>query len=620
MLQSFAELSQPQLGGPRLARLRAAIASAGLSGFLVPRADAHQGEYVADCDARLTWLTGFTGSAGFAAILPEIAGVFVDGRYRVQVRAQVDGSAFTPVDWPATGLADWLKSHAPTGATVGFDPWLHTVGEVERLRKDLTGSGVTLVEHENLVDAIWEDRPGRPTAPAFAHPLALAGRRAARKRAEAAETLREAGETAAVLTLPDSIAWLLNIRGGDLPRMPVLQAFALLHADGGVDLFTDPGKTEAIVDHLGPEVRVAARDDFAPALRRLAGRVRIDRTSAPMAVKLALTEAGAGTSFARDPCVLPKACKTQAEIAGASAAHLRDGTAMVEFLAWFDSACAAGKTLTEIALVRRLESCRAATGRLRDIAFDTIAGSGPNAAIVHYRVTEATDRRLGPGELVLIDSGGQYADGTTDITRTVPTGPVPEDQRHAYTRVLKGLIAISRARFPDGVAGRDLDALARAALWRAGQDYDHGTGHGVGSYLSVHEGPQRLARSSTEPLLPGMILSNEPGYYRDGGFGIRLENLVLVEQAAPIAGGDDRPMRSFRTLTQVPFDRRLIEAAMLDLEERAWLDHYHDGVNRRLSPLLSPAARDWLAAATQPITPGAADGVVAAAPAPAPTR
>ncbi|PWR01741.1 X-Pro aminopeptidase [Meridianimarinicoccus roseus] len=607
MFQTFDAPTRPDAGPPRLAALRAEMARVGVNGFLVPRADAHQGEYVADCDARLAWLTGFTGSAGFCAVLPDRAGLFVDGRYRVQARAQTDALAFDIVPWPDTRLAAWLREAASDDAVIAFDPWLHTVTEIEGLRKDLAGSGITLLEQANLVDAVWPDRPAPPVAAARAQPDALAGRAASAKRADLAAALSEAGHDAAVLTQPDSIAWLLNIRGGDIPRIPIVQAFALLHADGRVDLFTDPAKLNGLAAHLGPEVTVQPAAAFSPALRAQTGTVRLDRDSAPLAVQMDLAQGTATPVAGRDPCLLPKACKTAAELAGADAAHLRDGAAMVEFLCWLDRRTAnlPDETLTEIDCVRALEGFRAATGCLRDIAFDTIAGTGPHGAIVHYRVTEGTNRAVAPGDLLLIDSGGQYDDGTTDITRTIAVGDVGSEARAAFTRVLKGMIAVSRARFPDGVAGRDLDALARFPLWLAGQDYDHGTGHGVGSFLSVHEGPQRISRAGAEPLRPGMIVSNEPGYYREDAFGIRIENLVAVEPAPALPGGDPaRKMLCLRTLTHVPIDRRALDVGTLDSAETAWLDAYHAETRRRLEGLVSPAARDWLVAATAPLGTG----------------
>lgn len=599
MFQDFTSRSTPAHGPARLALLRQAIRDAGLTGFLIPRADAHQGEYVADCDARLSWLTGFTGSAGFCLVLPDIAGVFIDGRYRVQVKSEVDLTAFTPVPWPEVKAGPWLLEHLPAGGRIGFDPWLHSRKEVEDLRRALEGSGIALVETANLIDAIRADRPAPPMQPARVHPLDFAGESSAEKRGRLATALGKQGAAAAVLTLPDSIAWVLNIRGADIPRNPVVQAFAVLQANGHLTLFAEAAKfSPEVRAHLGNEVTLRPVPAFAAALRGLKGPVLVDPGSAPHQVGRELEEAGTEVIWAEDPCILPKARKTPAEVAGMRAAHLRDGAALVEFLAWLEAEAPKGK-LTEIDVVERLEQHRRATGQLLDISFDTICGAGPNGAIVHYRVTEATNRRVSPGELLLIDSGAQYPDGTTDITRTLAVGPVPEGAVEAFTRVLQGMIAISRARFPRGLAGRDLDALARVALWSAGMDYDHGTGHGVGAALCVHEGPARISRISDVPLAPGMILSNEPGHYREGQWGIRIENLIRVEEAPKI--GDGRDHLCFETLTWVPIDRRLIVAEMLSQPERAWLDAYHAGVLDRIGPLVGPAARAWLSTACAPL-------------------
>ena len=597
MFQSFEETSNPAEGPARLARLRAAIADAGLDGFLVPRADAFQGEYVAPRDARLAWLTGFTGSAGFCAALLERAGVFVDGRYRVQVRAQVDGAVFEPVDWPEVKLADWLRTALPGGGRVGFDPWLHTLAEIEALRAALEGSGVEMVASDNLVDAIWDDQPGRPMGTVVDYPVELAGESAADKRARLAAGLREAGQKAAVITLPDSICWLLNIRGADIERNPVVQAFALLHDDGRVALFSDPGKFSGV--DLGAAVSLRPFEEFEAALTALQGPVRLDKASVPLAVADLLGGAGVEVVRAQDPCVLPKARKNEVEISGTQQAHLRDAAAMVAFLCWLDGALAG--EVDEITIVRRLEEFRRDTNALRDISFETICGSGPHGALPHYRVSESSNRVVREGELIVIDSGGQYFDGTTDITRTVVKGAAGAGERAAFTRVLQGMIAISRLRWPRGLAGRDLDALARYPLWLAGQDYDHGTGHGVGVYLCVHEGPQRLSRLSEVPLEEGMILSNEPGYYREGAFGIRTENLVVVRAAPPLEGADARDMLAFETLTWVPIDRRLIEPAMLSPAERDWLNAYHAEVAERIGPRVGGEAAVWLQRACAPI-------------------
>ncbi|MCC5958611.1 MAG: aminopeptidase P family protein [Rhodobacteraceae bacterium] len=603
MFQSYTATTRPEDGPPRLRALRSALQNQGVDGFIIPRADAHQGEYVAPCDERLAWLTGFTGSAGFCIVLPDRAGLFVDGRYRVQARLQC-APDFTPVNWPETKPAVWLQDALPAGGIVGFDSWLHTPDEIDALEQGLKGSGISLQRMENQIDALWADRPARPAAPARAYPEDLAGADASAKRQRLGATLCDADQRATILTQPDSICWLLNIRGGDLPRLPVMQGFAIVHDDGRVDLFAPPEKLDGV--DLGSGVQLRPFEAFEPALRTLSGPVRLDKGSVPLRVLDILRDNNVPTSFMQDPCLLPKACKTQAELAGARAAHLRDGAAMVEFLCWLDAQAAKlvasrDHVLTEIDIARHLESCRHDTGALQDLSFDTIAGSGPNGAIVHYRVTEDSNRRLIPGDLMLVDSGGQYLDGTTDITRTIAIGPVGQLEAECFTRVLQGMIAISRARFPRGVAGGHLDALARYPLWLAGLDYDHGTGHGVGAFLSVHEGPQRLSRISQVPLAEGMILSNEPGYYREGAFGIRIENLVSVRMDPAPAGGDARDWLGFETLTLAPIDTRLVMTDMLSTDERAWLNHYHERVVTLLSPLLREHARSWLAAACSPV-------------------
>ncbi|WP_103173475.1 aminopeptidase P family protein [Paracoccus sp. SY] len=581
----------------RLAQLRARLAADGLDGFIVPRADAHQGEYVADADARLAWLTGFTGSAGFAIVTADRAGVFIDGRYRVQVKAQVDPHHFTPVPWPETKPSDWLRAALPAGGRLGFDPWLHTRQEIETLEKALADSGIGLiaVDH-NPLDASWTDRPAPPVGRARAHDDAVAGETAAEKRARLAAQLREDGQAAALLTLPDSISWLLNIRGSDVPKNPIVQSFAVLSDDGHLALFADPAKfDDALRAHLGNQVAILHPEGLSPALLDLEGPVRIDPASAPEAAFRLLESANTQVARASDPAVLPKARKNAAELDGMRAAHLRDGVAMVRLLAWLDTQEPAD--LTEIAVVEKLETLRRDAG-ITDISFDTICGAGPNAALPHYRVTRATNRRLAAGEVLLIDSGGQYPDGTTDITRTLPLGDPLPDVVAPYTAVLRGMIAISRARFPQGVAGAHIDALARQYLWSQGQDYDHGTGHGVGAALCVHEGPVRISRVSTLPLEEGMILSNEPGYYREGAFGIRIENLIVVTPAEAEPG---RTMLGFETLTLCPIDTRLIDLAALSRDEIAWLDAYHAQVRDALSPHLDTQDRAWLDRATRPL-------------------
>jgi Xaa-Pro aminopeptidase len=525
--------------------------------------------------------------------LADKAGVFVDGRYRVQVRAQV-ADVYTPVDWPEVSLGTWIAEHAPSGGVVGFDPWLHTVAQMRELRS--SARDVTLRATTNLVDRIWEDQPPAPVTAAFVQPVELAGATHGDKITRLSKTLGTA--TCAVLTLPDSICWLLNIRGDDLPRTPFVHGFAILHASGEVTFFVNPDKLMNIRDHLGPHVRIEPVEAFLQVLAALDGPVQIDPASCPVIVADVLREAGTQIIEAQDPCALPKACKSEAELDGARAAHLRDGAAMARFLSWLDQQPAG--SLTEIDVVTELEAQRAATNALRDISFDTISGAGPNGAIVHYRVTEKTNRPVNEG-LLLVDSGGQYVDGTTDVTRTIAIGPVGGEEQRAFTLVLKGMIAISKLRWPKGLAGRDMDALARVALWEQGLDYGHGTGHGVGSYLSVHEGPQRLARTGTVPFMPGMILSNEPGFYKEGAFGIRIENLIIVEEAPALPDQTVPEMFRFETLTYVPIDTRLVDVELLTDVERAWLNAYHAQVLERIGPLVEGKVSTWLTQACAPI-------------------
>lgn len=586
----------------RLSRLRVAMAASAVDGFLIPRADAHQGEYVPPRDERLAYLTGFTGSAGAAVVLARRAALFVDGRYTIQAADQTDSTLFEITPIHETPPSKWLAEAASEGAQIGYDPWLHGRTEIDKLTEALAAKGAALVPLAiNLIDETWPDQPSPPTAPIRVHPTALAGQSSADKRADIASTLAAADEAAAVLSLPDSIAWLLNIRGGDIARNPVPLVFAILHNDARVTLFADRAQIDdKVAAHLGPAVERQGRDEVLEALKWFAGRrVRLDRATCPLAIAQALDDAGAEISWGTDPCIMPKAQKNDAEIAGSRAAHIRDGAAMARFLHWFDNRAPKGG-LREIEIVQRLEEERRATNQLLDISFDTIAGAGAHGAIVHYRVTEATDRALEPGELMLVDSGGQYQDGTTDITRTMWTGEPPEGAKRAYTLVLKGMIALSTARFPIGTTGRDLDVLARAALWRAGADYDHGTGHGVGSYLCVHEGPARIARAGSIALEPGMILSNEPGYYSKGAFGIRIENLIVVTEAAVPEGGD-RKMLGFETLTFAPIDTRLIDRTIMNDDEVSWLNAYHGEVLAKIGPSLSGEDLNWLTSACAPI-------------------
>jgi Xaa-Pro aminopeptidase len=589
----------------RLERLRAELKRRGLAGFIVPRTDEHQGEYVPKRAQRLAWLTGFTGSAGAAIVLADRAAIFVDGRYTLQVRAQVDTGLYAPHHLTEEPPDRWLQAQARAGERIGYDPWLHTIDGVGRLRQACARAGAELVAlPDNPIDAIWASRPPPPLAPVRAHDLAYAGTSAADKRHAIGAALKADGADVVVLNAPDSIAWLLNIRGGDVPRTPFALSFALLDAEGAVDLFIDRRKLlPGLIDHLGNGVAVRAPDELGSALDQLGAqgkRVRVDPAAAPSWIFDRLEQAKAAIVRAEDPVQLPKACKNAVELAGTRAAHLRDGAALTRFLAWLAREAPKGH-LTEIDAGERLAATRAENAELRDLSFDSITGAGPNGAIVHYRATPETNRAIRPGELFLVDSGGQYPDGTTDVTRTVAIGAPGAEERDRFTRVLKGHIAIATARFPKGTSGSQLDTLARLPLWQAGLDYDHGTGHGVGSYLSVHEGPHRISKlPNTVALRPGMIVSNEPGYYKTGAYGIRIENLVTVVEL-PEAPGAERPMLGFETLTLAPIDRALVEPGLLTSDEIAWLDAYHARVRRELGPSLQGDARAWLDEATQPL-------------------
>ena len=574
--------------------LRAELRRRGLDGFLVPRADEHQGEYVPPSAARLAWLTGFTGSAGLAVLLLEKGAVFSDGRYTLQMPEQVDTEIFECRHIGEEPPAEWIAANLPPKGALGYDPWLHVESEVRRFEEAARKAGGRLVAcGDNPLDAVWRSRPAPPAAPIVAHGIAYAGRSAADKRRELAAALAGAGRDAAVLTLPDSIAWLLNVRGGDVSHTPLPLCFALLDREGRVALFVDPAKpAPGLGGHLGNEVSLAPPAAFGPALDALAGKtVLVDAASAPARVLSRLEAAGAEVVRGRDPCILPKACKNEGEIAGARAAHRRDAGAMADFLAWLDREGPSGRQ-TELSAAARLRGCREALPLFRGLSFPTISGAGPNGAVVHYGATEATDRVLAPDMLYLVDSGAQFLDGTTDITRTIAIGRPTGRQRACFTRVLKGHIALASTRFPAGATGAQLDTLARAPLWQAGLDFDHGAGHGVGSYLSVHEGPQRISRRGGEALLPGMIVSNEPGYYEPGAFGIRIENLLLVREDPDFAG-----MLGFETLTFAPIDRRLIDAGLLSPAERGWLNAYHMRV-REIAACEDPL---WLEAATAPV-------------------
>lgn len=612
MFQSFDVTSTPQFGRERADALRATFDDLGIDGFLVPRADEFQGEYVPKSAERLAWLTGFTGSAGIALVMRGDAIVFVDGRYVTQLAEQVDGSVFKGGDLVGEPPHLWIPKNAPKGFRLGIDPWLHTGAEVRRLEKALESlNGRLVLLTANPLDRIWSGRPAEPLGRVRIQPLEFAGKLARDKIAEMATKVSEGGADALAVTDPSTIAWLFNIRGSDVPHTPHPLARAILDANGKAELFIDKRKTgieeEAYLTQMADLLAPSAFGGRMEGLARQGKRIMLDPDQAPFALGEAIRSAGGTVIEAADPARLPRACKNEVELAGSAKAHLQDGAAIVEFLAWLDSTTPG--TLSEIEVTKKLEACRTNVGErmqnpLKDISFDTISGAGAHAAIMHYRVTTDSDAKLEDGTLFLIDSGAQYINGTTDITRTVAIGSVPDEQKRFFTLVLKGMIAISTARFPKGTRGCDLDPLARIALWKAGADYAHGTGHGVGSYLSVHEGPQRIARLSTQELLPGMILSNEPGYYRPGSFGIRIENLIHVLPAAPIEGGD-ADMLGFETLTFCPIDKRLVVTELLTREELHWLDSYHALTREALLPLIDDAGvRDWLVSATSPFSHG----------------
>ena len=587
----------PQSQTQKLAALRRTMAEMGLDAFLVPRADEHLSEYVPPCAERLAWLTGFTGSAGLAVVLRDRAAVFTDGRYTLQLASQADSALFELLHVTDQPPQDWLAAAAP-GGRIGYDPWL--ISEDGLRRYSDAGLAMEAVA-SNPLDAVWTDRPAPPCAPAVPHPLALAGVASGDKRADVAKALLNAKVDAAVVTDPASVCWLLNLRGGDVAYTPFALGFVVVRTDGTASLFMDPAKLDAAArDWLGPDVALHPREDLPGALAALSGqRVRVDAAGSAAWFAQTLRAAGAAVMDGPDPCALPKSCKNPVEQAGARAAHRRDAAAVCRFLHWLDGR--AGRT-TEVAAAERLVQFRRDVPEFRGESFPAISGAGEDGAIIHYRATPETDRRLQTDEAYLVDSGGQYPDGTTDVTRTVWTGPgtPPAELRDRFTRVLQGHITVAAALFPAGVSGPHLDALARRALWQAGLDYDHGTGHGVGSYLSVHEGPCSLSRAGKMvPLQAGMILSDEPGFYLPGAYGIRLENLLLVQ---PLEGVETRkPFLRFETLTLAPFDRRLIETGMLTGEERRWVDAYHARVLREVGPALDGPAREWLAAACLPL-------------------
>ena len=603
--QTFDDRSDAATCAPRLAALRAELARRGLDGFVVPHSDEYQSEYLPECNERLAWLTSFTGSAGAAVVLKDKAAVFADGRYTLQVRQQTDTKEFEPRDLVAEGAGGWLEANAPKGAKIGFDPWVHSAASADALRASVAKAGATLVPTDgNPIDAVWSDRPAAPTAKAVPHAMALAGESSESKRLRIAEEIKKLGADAAVVSLADSICWLLNMRGGDTPHTPFVLSYAILNSDGSTDVFMDGRKSSPeLTQHFGNAVRVRAPSEFNAALDALKDKTVIaDPNWTAQAAFARLEAAGATVRRGVDPCQLPKACKNPVEIEGARKAHIRDGAALTRFLAWMARE-APGGHLTEIEAAQALEGYRRKEGSLTDLSFDSISGAAPHAALPHYRVTTSSNRKINKNEIYLIDSGGQYPDGTTDVTRTMIVGRPTPEMKDRFTRVLKGHIALATMRFPEGTPGIALDAFARKSLWDAGLDYDHGTGHGVGSYLSVHEGPQNISkRNVTQPLMPGMICSNEPVYYKEGEYGIRIENLVVVREAVPFPGSDkQRKFMEFETITLAPIDIDLVEPALLTDGERDWLNAYHRRVYETLSPLVDDETRHWLSDVTRAI-------------------
>ncbi len=587
----------------RLAALREELTRRNLTGFVIPRADSHQNEYVPPSDERLAWLTGFTGSAGLAAVLTDRAVLFVDGRYTLQAAQQIDTAAWTVASLVDPPPEAWLAEGLKAGDRLGFDPWLHTSSAVERLETACAKAGAELVPVEtNPVDAVWQERPAPPLGQVAVHDPKFAGEAETAKLARIRDEIAKLRADALVMSDPHAVAWTFNIRGADVAHTPLPLAYALVPKDGRPTVFIDARKlSNSARDHLERHADVVEPHQLDVQLKQLAeskAAIAIDAATGADALSRMIVAAGGKPVRGSDPVALLKAVKNETEIAGTRTAHERDGVALARFLFWLDREAPSGQ-LTEIDTVEALETFRRDTGALKDVSFPTIAGSGPNGAIVHYRVTRKTNRRIRPGELLLIDSGAQYQDGTTDVTRTIAVGEPTPEMRDRFTRVLRGHLGIARAVFPDGTTGAQIDAFARQFLWSAGLDFEHGTGHGVGSYLSVHEGPARISKLGTTPLKRGMILSNEPGYYKTGEYGIRIENLELV--VAKDIPGAEKPMNGFAALTLAPIDRRLIDVALMTRDEIAWLDAYHMRVRTTLRGALDDATRDWLDAATRPL-------------------
>ena len=592
--QSFEDPSEREETPYRLSTVQEELTKNKLSGYVVPHSDVHQGEYIAACDERLSWLTGFTGSAGICFIGKERAGIFVDGRYGIQAKKQTK-PPFEIIHWNKQNILQWIKKNIMKGK-IGFDPWLHSYTEIVTLRDAFANSGISLIPSDNLIDRVWSDRPAKVSKQAISYPVKLAGLSAKDKCRQIAKALELKQADSAVITLPDSIAWLLNLRGNDVIHNPIVHAFLIIHSEGNIELFCNNSSIINSISGLESFIKVFPLENFEMSLSELNGSVLVDEATVPFAAATILQNNGGEIILGEDPIILPKACKNKVELENARICHERDAIHMCEFLSWIDRRDE--NEIDEIDVVIELENIRRKDKNLKEISFDTIAASGPNAALPHYRVNYSSNRKIKKGDVLLVDSGGQYLDGTTDITRTIAIGKQSEDVKNAFTRVLKGLISISMLKFPSGTSGRDIDAFARASLWQLGQDYAHGTGHGVGHYLSVHEGPQRISKFSGIEFKEGMIISNEPGFYEEGRFGIRIENLILVQTSKV---GSNNSFLEFETLTFVPIDSRLISINLLDNNEREWINNYHKQCWQRAKDQVTVPTRAWLKTMTKPL-------------------
>ena len=592
--QSFENPSEREETPYRLSTVQEELTKNELSGYVCPHSDVHQGEYIAACDERLAWLTGFTGSAGICFVGKEKAGIFVDGRYGIQAKKQTK-PPFEIIHWNKQNISQWIKKNIVKGK-IGFDPWLHSYTEIVTLREAFANSGISFIPSDNLIDRVWSDRPAKVSNQVISYPVKLAGLSAKDKCRQITKVIELKEADSAVITLPDSIAWLLNLRGNDVIHNPIMHAFLIVHTEGNIELFCNNNLNKNIISGLEGFIKVLPLENFAMSLSKMKGSVLVDDATVPFAAATILKNNGSKIILGEDPTILPKACKNKVELENARICHKRDAIHMCEFLSWIDRRD--GNEIDEIDVVIQLENIRRKDKNLKEISFDTIAASGPNAALPHYRVNYSSNRKVKLGDVLLVDSGGQYLDGTTDITRTIAIGEQSEDVKNAFTRVLKGLISISLLKFPSGTSGRDIDAFARASLWQFGQDYAHGTGHGVGHYLSVHEGPQRISKFSSVEFKEGMIISNEPGFYEEGRFGIRIENLILVQNSKV---GSNNSFLEFETLTFVPIDRRLISINLLDINERAWINNYHNQCWQRTKDLVTVPTRSWLKTMTRPL-------------------